>query len=198
MKRVSGPRADLYQTGYGRSLEPPANSSPRRPWLAARTRVAWLASPLLNFAGELSLPLQSPLLAVSQLTETQRAACSQPKSDSQSLKWTRPSPWLSPLTHFLSTYSSTLNPPLNSVLSPIYLCSNPTHAFASFLARIRTHFLSKWVHYSPIHDMYLLSPNPRISHIGGQDCNKGGTAWLASSSAAQGSEGDSSQQAVVL
>ena len=134
----------------------------------------------LNLAGELFLPSQSPRLlstthgdTVCCLFPTQIGfAVSQLNSPQP-----KPSPLgLSPLTHFLSTYSSTLNPPLNSVLSPIYLCSNPTHAFASFLARIRTHFLSKWVHYSPIHDMYLLSPNPRISHIGGQDCNKGGTA----------------------
>jgi hypothetical protein len=47
MERVSGPRADSYRTGHGRSLEPPANSSPKHPWLAARARVAWLASSLL-------------------------------------------------------------------------------------------------------------------------------------------------------
>ena len=46
-ERVSGPRADPYRTGHGHSLELPANSSPKHPWLAARARVAWLASSLL-------------------------------------------------------------------------------------------------------------------------------------------------------
>ena len=39
--------AGPYRTGHGHPLEPPANSSPKHPWLAARARVAWPASPLL-------------------------------------------------------------------------------------------------------------------------------------------------------
>jgi len=45
--RVSGPRADSHRMGHGRPLEPPANSSPKHPWLVERAWVAWLASPLL-------------------------------------------------------------------------------------------------------------------------------------------------------
>ena len=44
---VSGPRADPYRMGHGRSLKLPANSSLKHPCLAARARVAWLVSPLL-------------------------------------------------------------------------------------------------------------------------------------------------------
>ena len=47
MERVSGLQADPYRMGHKRSLEPPANISPKHPRLAARARVAWLASPLL-------------------------------------------------------------------------------------------------------------------------------------------------------
>ena len=40
MRHVPGPQADPYRTGHRRPLEPPDNSSPKQPWLAAR---AWVA-----------------------------------------------------------------------------------------------------------------------------------------------------------
>ena len=93
----------------------------------------------LNLAGELFLPSQSPRLlstthgdTVCCLFPTQIGfAVSQLNSPQP-----KPSPLgLSPLTHFLTTFASASNPSPNSVLPPIYLYSDPTHAFPHFLLK---------------------------------------------------------------
>ena len=76
MERVSRPQADPYRTGHRRSLESPANSSPKHPWLAARARVAWPASPLLlaerqteGRNNKMRVPLVAPTQAGAKATD---------------------------------------------------------------------------------------------------------------------------------
>jgi len=69
------------------------------------------------------LPLPNPNQICSQLIELASA-----QTESFTLG-------LSPLTHFLTTFASASNPSPNSVLSPIYLYSDPTHAFPHFLLK---------------------------------------------------------------
>ena len=96
----------------------------------------------LNLAGELFLPSQSPRLLSTTHGDTvcllplpnPNRICSQSieLASAQTESFTL---GLSPLTHFLTTFASASNPSPNSVLPPIYLYSDPTHAFPHFLLK---------------------------------------------------------------
>jgi len=111
----------------------------------------------LNLAGELFLPSQSPRLL--STTHGDTVCCLFPTqigfavSQLNSLSPNRVLyPWIEPSDSLSNHFCFRIKSISQLCSFPNLFIFRSNACFPSFLAKIRTHFLSKWVQYSPIRD----------------------------------------------